>query len=122
MIDLIINLTAFISIGLIVWWFWFSKPKPRVVAGAGPIDIVVDNGVYTPARIEVPAGKPVTLRFLRKDPSPCAEQMLFDDFGVAVELAVGKPTEVTITPEKPGEYEFTCQMRMYRGVVVARNP
>jgi plastocyanin domain-containing protein len=25
-----------------------------------------------------------------------------------------------VTPDKPGEYEFTCQMRMYRGRLVAR--
>lgn len=122
MIDLLINLAGLVLLALIVRWFWFSKPKARVAAGAGPIDILVDNGVYVPARIQAPVGKPLTLRFFRKDPSPCAEQVLFDDFGVAVDLAVGKPTEVTITPEKPGEYEFTCQMRMYRGVVVARNP
>jgi len=75
---------------------------------------------FTPARIEVKAGMPVTLRFLRKDPSPCAEKVLFDDLGVAVDLSIGKPTDVTITPDKPGEYEFTCQMRMYRGVLVVR--
>lgn len=117
-----VNSAAVALIGLIVWWFWFSKPKARVAIGAGPIDIIVDNGVYTPARIEAPAGKPLTLRFNRKDPSPCAEKVLFDDFGVAADLAVGTPTEVTITPKKPGDYEFTCQMRMYRGVVVARSP
>jgi len=116
-----VNGAAVAFIGLIVWWFWFSKPKARV-AGPGPIEIIVDNGVYTPARIEAPAGKPLTLRFNRMDPSPCAEKVLFDDFGVAADLAVGTPTEVTITPEKPGDYEFTCQMRMYRGVVVARSP
>ena len=27
---------------------------------------------------------------------------------------------VTVTPDKPGEYEFTCQMRMYRGTLMAR--
>ncbi len=122
MIDLVVNAAGLVLLGLIVWWFWFSKPQARVAAGAGPIDILVDNGVYTPARIQVPTGKPATLRFLRNDPSPCAEKVLFDDFGVTADLAVGKPTEVTITPEKPGDYEFTCQMRMYRGVVVARNP
>ena len=118
----LINLAGLILLGLIVGWFWFSKPKARVVAGAGPIDVIVGNGVYTPARIQVPTGKPVTLRFLRKDPSPCAERVLFDDLDVSADLALGTPTEVTITPETPGDYQFTCQMRMYRGVVVARNP
>jgi len=115
-----INVAGLVIIGLIVWWFWLVKPKARRIEGGAPIEIVVENGVYTPARIEVKAGMPVTLRFLRKDPSPCAEKVLFDDLGVAVDLSIGKPTDVTITPDKPGEYEFTCQMRMYRGVLVVR--
>jgi plastocyanin domain-containing protein len=116
---LTINLAGIAVIGLIVWWFWLSRPQARRVSGTGPIEIIVDNGVYTPARIEVPAGKPVTLRFLRKDPSPCAEKALFDGLGISADLTVGKPLDITVTPPRPGEYEFTCQMRMYRGMLVA---
>jgi plastocyanin domain-containing protein len=115
-----INLAGVIVMALIIWWFWLSRPQTRRVSGAGPIEIIVDNGVYSPARIEVPAGKPVTLRFLRKDPNPCAEKALFDDLGISVDLTVGKPLDVTVTPPRPGEYEFTCQMHMYRGTLVAR--
>lgn len=120
MADLIFNLAGFILIALIVWWFWLSRPKAQHFSGAAPIEIIVANGVYTPARIEVPAGQPVTLRFIRKDPSPCAEKALFDDLGISADLTVGKPLDVTVTPPRPGEYEFTCQMRMYRGMLVAR--
>jgi plastocyanin domain-containing protein len=28
--------------------------------------------------------------------------------------------DVIVTPPQPGEYEFTCQMRMYRGTLVAK--
>lgn len=118
--DLLINLGGLVVIGLIVWWFWGSRPKALRAAGAAPIEVIVDNGVYTPARIEVEAGKPATLRFLRTDPSPCAEKVLFDDLGVSAELPLGKPVTVTLAPAKPGEYQFTCQMRMYRGRLVAR--
>jgi plastocyanin domain-containing protein len=104
---------------LIVWWFWLSKPQAQRVA-SGVIDVVVDAGVYAPARIEVAAGKPVTLRFLRKDPSPCAEKVLFDELGIAADLPIGQPVELTVTPGKAGEYAFTCQMQMYRGMLVAR--
>jgi plastocyanin domain-containing protein len=45
----------------------------------------------------------VTLRFLRKYPSPCAEKALFDDLGVSADLPVGKPRDVTVTPPKSGE-------------------
>jgi len=118
--DLIINLGGLIFIGLIVWWFWLYRPQAAHAAGSQPIEVVVADGVYTPARIEVPAGKPVTLRFLRRDPSPCAEKALFDGLGVSADLPVGKPLDVTVTPPQPGEYEFTCQMRMYRGKLIAR--
>jgi len=116
----LVNLAGLALIGLIVWWFWLYRQKAVRVAGSQPIEIVVADGVYTPARIEVPAGKPVTLRFLRKDPSPCAEKALFDSLGINADLPVGKPMDVTVTPPQAGEYEFTCQMRMYRGTLVAR--
>jgi plastocyanin domain-containing protein len=119
--EILVNFTAVLFIGLIVWWFWIAKPKSRKESGAQPIDIVVSDGVYTPARIEVPAGRPIVLRFLRKDPSPCAEKVLFDDLGVSTDLAVGKKTDVIVVPPSAGEYEFTCQMKMYRGVLVARS-
>lgn len=114
-----INLGGLAAIALIVWWFWLSKPRAQSSTGARPIEITVEGGVYTPARIEVPAGRPIILRFLRKDPSPCAEKVLFDDLGVSADLEVGKPVDVVIVPQA-GEYEFTCQMRMYRGTLVAR--
>jgi plastocyanin domain-containing protein len=115
---ILVNLAGLVLIGLIVWWFWLSKPKSQRVA-SGVIEVIVDGGVYTPARIEVVAGQPVTLRFLRKDPSPCAEKVLFDDLGIAADLPIGQPVELVITPKAPGEYAFTCQMQMYRGTLVA---
>ena len=51
-------------------------------------------------------------------PSARAEKVLFDALGVGAELPLGKP--VTVTPDKPGEYEFTCQMQMYRGRLVMK--
>lgn len=116
----LINFSGLVVIALIMWWFWLSKPKARAAAIDGPLEVVVDNGVYTPSQIETVAGKPITLRFVRKDPSPCAEKVLFDDLGVSLDLPVGKPVDVTVVPPEPGEYEFTCQMHMYRGRLLAR--
>ncbi len=118
----LVNATGVIVIGLIVWWFWLSRPRLQQATADRPIEIIVDSGVYTPARIEVPLGKPVTLRFLRKDASPCAEKVLFDDFNVSADLPLGRPYDVSFTPDKPGEHQFTCQMRMYRGSLVVREP
>lgn len=115
----LVNLAGLALIGLIVWWFWLSQPKTQR-ATSDVIDIVVDAGVYTPARIEMQAGQSLRLRFLRKDPSPCAEKVLFDDLGIAADLPVGKPVELTVTPKAAGEYAFTCQMQMYRGTLVVK--
>lgn len=120
MIDGLVNLAGLAAIALIVWWFWLARPQAVGAPQGGPIEVVVENGVYAPSVIRVPAGRPVTLRFLRKDPSPCAAEVRFDDLGVAAELPVNKPREVTVTAPAPGEYEFTCQMRMYRGVLTAQ--
>jgi plastocyanin domain-containing protein len=119
-VSLIVNLAGVLLALAIVWWFWLSKPKARRATPDAAIDIVVDGGVYTPARIEVAAGRPVTLRFLRKDPSPCAEKVLFDDLGISADLPVGKPVELTVKPAATGEYAFTCQMQMYRGTLVVK--
>jgi plastocyanin domain-containing protein len=112
--DIVINLVALLLIAGIIWWFWLYKPA-AVQQASDVVDILVDNGVYEPANIKVQQGKPVTLKFLRKDASPCAEKVIFDKLNLSVDLPVGEPVEVKIQPEQAGEIEFTCQMQMYRG-------
>lgn len=114
---LVVNVAGLALICLIVWWFWLSQPKARQIAG-DVVDILVEDGVYSPSRIEVPAGRKIRLRFLRKDASPCAEKVLFDELGISADLVVGQVTEVDVDAVGVGEYEFTCQMRMYRGQLV----
>ncbi len=120
MTDWLVNLAGLAAIAFVVWWFWLSRPRAVQAAGSGPIEVTVENGVYTPSVIQVPAGAPVRLRFVRKDPSPCAEEVRFDDLGVAADLPFGKPRDIVVTPPGPGDYTFTCQMRMYRGTLRAR--
>jgi plastocyanin domain-containing protein len=115
----LVNLAGIAVIVIIVWWFWMSQPTAQR-ARTDVIDILVEGGTYTPPRIEVEAGKQVTLRFLRKDASPCAEKVVFDKLGINADLAMGESTDIVVTPPEPGEYIFTCQMQMYRGSLVAR--
>ena len=116
----LVNAAGLLLIVAIVWWFWLSRPRAQRLSGTTPIDILVDSGVYTPSRIEVARGQPVTLRFLRKDPSPCAEKVLFDDLGIGRDLPIDHPVEIVLTPDRAGEFDFTCQMKMYRGTLVVR--
>jgi plastocyanin domain-containing protein len=115
-----VNLLGLAAVALIVWWFWLSRPRPAAAVGDRAVDVLVDAGVYTPARIEVTAGRPVVLRFLRKDPSPCAEKVIFAGLDVSDDLPLGEPREVRLNAPPPGEHEFTCQMGMYRGVLAVK--
>ena len=119
MIDVWVNVAAVSLIGFIVWWFWFSKPK-AVALKQNKVDIVVANGVYTPSRIEVPVNQPVVLRFIRGDPSPCAEKVIFEAFDTVADLPLDEPHEVALQPDRAGEFPFTCQMKMYRGTLVVK--
>lgn len=119
MLNLSINFAGLLLIAAIVWWFWLGPraKKSPVVQGGETLEILVKDGVYQPARIQLPAGKGATLRFRREDAGPCAEYVLFPDLEVSAQLAVNRETVVEIPPGEPGEYPFTCQMQMYRGVL-----
>ena len=118
---LLIDVLAIAVIGFIVGWFWWYKPRAaRSVDTAMPVEIIVADGVYTPARIELPADQPLVLRFLRQDPNPCAEQLQFADLGVSVELPLNQAVDVTLPAQPAGEYGFSCQMQMYRGTLIIK--
>ncbi|WP_416667106.1 cupredoxin domain-containing protein [Egbenema bharatensis] len=106
-------------IGLELWWFLLSKPKAqqsRLEAGRQTLTIEVDGG-YSPSQVVVKAGRPVRLRFHRKDPNSCLEQVLLPDFHIAADLPMNQTRTIDFIPEQPGEYFFTCGMNMFRGVI-----
>mgnify|MGYP003626591139 FL=1 len=115
---IIVNLIGLALIALIVWWFWLYKPSKAVDASAENITVVVNDGIYQPARIRVAAGKPTKLQFLRKDGSPCAATVLFPDFELSEELPVGVSKSVALPAMLAGEYAFHCPMKMYTGTLV----
>lgn len=114
---LIINILGVLLIGLIVWWFWLYKPK-EVIVSEQTIIVTIEDGTYQPSRLKLLSGKPVTIQFIRKDPSPCAEKVLFPDFNISEELPLGKNKSITLPAMAKGEYAFHCQMQMYRGTLL----
>ncbi len=113
---IIINILGLLLIALIIWWFWLYKPA-EVSLGEGAVTVLVEDGTYQPSHIRLPAGQPARLQFLRKDPSPCAAMVVFSDFDISEELPLNKPKEINLPPMTTGDYDFTCQMQMYRGTL-----
>ncbi|WP_340678085.1 cupredoxin domain-containing protein [Paraglaciecola sp.] len=111
-----INIGALVLIVFIVWWFWLYKSK-QVEAIGDDTTVVVEDGIYQPSSIKVPAGQETKLTFIRKDATPCAGTVLFPDFDISQELPLNKSITITLPAMTAGKYAFHCQMQMYKGLV-----
>lgn len=115
---IIVNLVGLLLIALIIWWFWLYKPPKAVDSSIENITIVVNDGVYQPSRIKIVEGKKTTLKFLRKDGSPCAATVLFPSFEINEELPLDVNKSIELPPMLSGEYVFHCPMKMYIGTLI----
>lgn len=86
----------------------------------GPIEIRVTEDGFVPARVEAPAGRPVTLVFLRTTDETCVREAVFPASKRRVTLPLNQPVRVTLRPRSNQPIEFACGMDMYRGQVVLR--
>jgi plastocyanin domain-containing protein len=121
--QIIVTIAGLGIIAWIVWYFWLWKGESVTAearaGGLQEIDVIVKGG-YQPAIIVVKAGQPVRLNFTRRESTPCGEEVVLTGFGKRAHLPQDETIPVEVTPDKPGEYEFTCGMNMYRGKLIAR--
>ncbi len=105
---------------LILWYFFGPKPSVSAqVADSGVQEVrVIVKGGYSPDIIVVKQGAPVKLDFYRDETASCSEEIVFGDFGIARHLPAFQTTTIEFTPEKPGEFTFTCGMNMMRGKII----
>jgi plastocyanin domain-containing protein len=119
------NLIA-LFIGLLViagiaWFFWGPRKggaRAALTSGGYQEAMILVKGGYTPDVIVVQHGKPVRFNFRREETSACSEMVIFNDFGKSAHLPTGETVPVEFLPEQPGEYEFSCQMGMFRGKLI----
>jgi plastocyanin domain-containing protein len=113
------------AIGWAIWYFFLGERQSvRAVSGAGGVQQirVRVKGGYDPDLIVVERGRPVRLEFYRDETSGCSDTVVFGDFGIARPLPPFKTTPVEFTPDKAGEFTFTCGMNMLRGKLVVEEP
>jgi plastocyanin domain-containing protein len=104
-----------------VLWYFFGEGEATAASvtesGMQEIKVTVKGG-YSPDTIVVKQGMPVRLNFYRDETSSCSEQVVFGDFRIARDLPAFKTTPVEFTPDKSGEFTFTCGMNMMRGKLI----
>jgi len=94
-----------------------SVSHQRIPADA--VRIAVDSRGFTPARIEVSSGIPLTLAVTRAATPNCGIQIVFPALDIKRELPVGETTLIEL-PKLTGDLSFACGMGMYRGLIVVR--
>jgi len=116
---MVINVLGILLIIGIVWWFWLYKSTDvQVNSDVSELLVIVENGVYNPARLRIPSGQATSVKFLRKEDSPCAGTVVFADLNISEDLPLNKEKTIQLPALAPGSYSFTCQMQMYRGELI----
>lgn len=108
-------------IAAIAWFFWGPRKggyRAALTSGGYQEAMILVKGGYTPNAIVVERGKPVRLNFRREESDACSEMVVLGDFGKSAKLPTGEIVPVEFLPDKPGEYEFSCQMGMLRGKLI----
>ncbi len=120
---LIVTVFGVLLIVLVNWYFFFSRKKSASAdvkeEGIQEVKIIVKGG-YDPDFIVVKKGIPVRLDFYRDETDDCSDTIVFGDFKIRTPLPAFKTTAIEFTPEKEGEYVFTCGMGMMRGKLIVR--
>lgn len=120
---LIVTVLGAVLIVFIVWFFWLKKSKgtrASVTSSGHQEAMILVKGGYTPDVVIVEHGKPVRLNFRREETASCSEMVLLPDFEKSAQLPTGETVAVEFVPDEPGEYEFACQMGMFRGKLIVQ--
>lgn len=107
-----------LGIALFFWGPRRSGTRAALASNGYQEAMVLVKGGYTPDVIVVQHDKPVRLHFRREETAACSEMVIFNDFGKSAMLPTGETVTIEFLPEKAGEYEFSCQMGMFRGKLV----
>lgn len=120
MITIFVNLILIAAIVFVVVWFWVTQPKTAQMSTETIPQITVKDGVYSPNQIAINSGGDASLqlKFLRQDPSKCAEWVIFDDLAISEQLPINDYKTIDLGVLSPGEYTFHCQMHMYQGRLI----
>lgn len=120
---LVVTVLGILLIILVNWYFFFSRREAASAElrdrGFQEVKVTVKGG-YNPDVIVVKKGIPVRLNFYRDETADCSDTIVFGDFKIRKPLPAYTTTLIEFTPEKAGEYVFTCGMGMMRGKLIVR--
>ncbi|OGT27926.1 MAG: hypothetical protein A2Z17_04095 [Gammaproteobacteria bacterium RBG_16_66_13] len=119
--EALVTFGAVLGVAIVVGGWAYARSRPqRAHLGADGVQeaSVIVRERYRPAVIVARRGVPLRLRFIRDEDNPCSQKVIFPDFGISRSLAAHRTTTIEVTPNREGEFLFTCEMGMYQGTLV----
>jgi plastocyanin domain-containing protein len=120
--EIVVVAGGIIGIAFVLWYFFGERERVAATVGESgvqEIKITVKGG-YSPDMIVVRRNEPVRLNFYRDETASCSEDVIFSDFDIARHLPAYTTTSIEFTPDKAGEFTFTCGMSMLRGRLIVQ--
>ena len=118
---IVVDVVGLGMIAFIAWFFWMKKTtgvRAALTSAGYQEQMVLVKGGYTPDVIVVERAKPVRLNFIRQESAACSEMVLLPAFNKSAKLPEGETVPIEFMPAEAGEYEFACQMGMFRGKII----
>jgi plastocyanin domain-containing protein len=75
---------------------------------------------YQPASLKLRRGVPARVTFVRRIEETCGTEIALPAYNIRRTLPLNEPVVVEFTPDKAGEFNFTCGMGMLRGTVIVQ--
>lgn len=75
---------------------------------------------YQPASLKLKRGVPARITFVRRIEETCGKEIAIPNYNIRRALPLNQAVVVEFTPEKTGDFNFTCGMGMLRGKVVVQ--
>lgn len=114
---IIVIIAGLIGIAFTYWFFLMKREKE--ISVENEVNITVSGG-YSPEVISIPKGKLTKINFFRTDPTDCLSEVVLGDFKIKRQLPLNQKVTIEITPQKIGEFKFTCGMNMYHGKIIVK--
>jgi Cu+-exporting ATPase len=117
-----VTITGLLLIVGVAWFFFGERTRTaaQLVGGKQVVRVRVQGG-YSPDTLVVQRGRPVRIEFDRQETGSCSDTVVFGEFGIRRSLPAFKTTAVEFTPEKAGEFPFTCGMSMLHGTLIVED-
>jgi plastocyanin domain-containing protein len=91
-----------------------------VAAKVQTASVALTERGYEPASFKLRRGVPARVTFVRKVSAGCGTEIMLPEYGVRRPLPLDEPVVVEFTPQRSGEFTFSCGMGMLRGTVIVK--